>query len=466
MLASARQSLIDRAVDISHSLSVVIRSQRRFSGIISQDRLESALQELVKSPELNGITLLSPQGKVIASAGAAPPPELPQAESVVQLWSDDEVTIVSQVDLGQITPPDNESNRPTIVLSSTEVEEQFRQFRSRRPRRNSEAGPDNNLQQAPTSTETNTVRSSRTRPPRRPLISRDRLEKLAETQSLQRFALVLPTDWIVEEQESDLRFRMVVGLLALLALAGLGVAWHGLVRSSQLELRLVRAKQLNDYLREMNLAAAGLAHETRNPLNLIRGMAQMISRAEESSKQTRERSQQITQEVDRVTDQLNDFITYSKPRETRLMPVDLEAIARDVVRTLSLDLEEKSIQWRFEGPGVVVQADQKMLRQVLFNLLINAIQSVSENGLIQIKTKVAPQSMATLEVQDDGPGVPSEIRSEIFKPYFTSHERGTGLGLAVVQQIVLAHDWEIEYRDAIPTGAIFRISRIELSPSS
>jgi len=103
-----------------------------------------------------------------------------------------------------------------------------------------------------------------------------------------------------------------------------------------------------------------------------------------------------------------------------------------------------------------------MLRQALFNLLLNAVQAVGRNGEIQVVTRREGATEAILEVRDNGPGVPPERRTEIFKPYFTTQKTGTGLGLAVVQQIVLAHGWEIECAANEPKGALFRISHLKL----
>jgi signal transduction histidine kinase len=97
----------------------------------------------------------------------------------------------------------------------------------------------------------------------------------------------------------------------------------------------------------------------------------------------------------------------------------------------------------------------------LFNLLLNATQAVAANGEIQV-TAARNGTEATLEVRDNGPGVPTERRTEIFKPYFTTNEKGTGLGLAVVQQIVLAHGWEITCLPNEPRGAVFRITHLKL----
>ena len=105
-----------------------------------------------------------------------------------------------------------------------------------------------------------------------------------------------------------------------------------------------------------------------------------------------------------------------------------------------------------------------MLRQVLFNLLLNAIQAVDgAGGEIHVSADRRNGATAVLEVRDNGVGVPPERRSEIFKPYFTTQKSGTGLGLAVVQQIVLAHGWEIECLGNEPKGAVFRISHLKLA---
>ena len=104
-----------------------------------------------------------------------------------------------------------------------------------------------------------------------------------------------------------------------------------------------------------------------------------------------------------------------------------------------------------------------MLRQALFNLLLNAIQAVAAGGEIQVVAEKRNATEALIEVRDNGPGVPPERRTEIFKPYFTTQKEGTGLGLAVVQQIVLAHGWEVECLANEPQGAVFRITHLKLA---
>jgi signal transduction histidine kinase len=168
-------------------------------------------------------------------------------------------------------------------------------------------------------------------------------------------------------------------------------------------------------------------------------------------------------ETDKVTAQLTEFINYSRPREVRRTKISLVAAGNEIIRTLGHDLEEKKIAVEVTGEPLAVEADEQLLRQVLFNLILNAIQAADAGGKIELNIRRANVTEATLEIRDNGPGVPPERRQEIFKPYFTTHQKGTGLGLAVVQQIILAHGWEIACLGNEPRGAIFRISHLKIA---
>jgi two-component system sensor histidine kinase HydH len=167
-------------------------------------------------------------------------------------------------------------------------------------------------------------------------------------------------------------------------------------------------------------------------------------------------------EADRVTAQLNEFINYSRPREVRRAPVALSSAVGEVIRALGYDLEEKAIQLTVQPDLPRIEADEQLLRQALFNLLLNATQALGRGGEIRVTATRNGESTLTLDISDNGPGVPPEHRKEIFKPYFTTHQKGTGLGLAIVQQIVLAHGWEIECLPHEPRGALFRLRHLKV----
>ncbi len=295
-------------------------------------------------------------------------------------------------------------------------------------------------------------------------MSEQEYKSLLETRGLHGLVIAMSTENFRRAVAQDLWLRCIISCFAGVSVAGLGLAWRNLSKSSELQMRLLRASELNSHLKEMNLAAAGLAHETRNPLNIIRGLAQIVSKQDDTSTEIRRKLSDIVNETDRVTAQLNEFINYSRPREVRRSALPVNSVVAEVVRALNADLEEKQILLQTSGDQLTVEADEQLLRQCLFNLLMNAIQAVGPKGEIQIAATRRSASEASLEIRDNGPGVPEQQRAEIFKPYFTTHEKGTGLGLAVVQQIVLAHGWEIECVANLPKGATFRITHLKLSP--
>jgi signal transduction histidine kinase len=470
----AENELRNRAQVIANTLSAIIRGMR-FRGGIPKDRIESVLNEMVTNPtngpiaqtELVAINLLNASNEVVARVG---PTIVLQREDLQQQgehWGQRTVTLVNVVNFDTVILP------PLSELTNR-VAEAHRDFPHRGP------PPD----EPPVVEGSNTVSSNSVaaeppperdgRPPgdrgfraRRPWWQRGmddkELQALREQGGLHGLVLTLSTESLQAASAHDLWLRCIIMVLATVSVIGSSLALRNLAKTSDLQLRLVRASELNTHLKEMNLAAAGLAHETRNPLNIIRGRAQMISKLPEAPAEIRERSREIVDEADKVAAQLNEFINYSRPREVRRAVLALGSVINEVVRALSYDLQEKKIQLETRGEVLTIEADEQLLRQALFNLLLNAIQAVDGSGEIEIIAEKQNATEAVLEIRDNGPGVPADRRSEIFKPYFTMQKSGTGLGLAVVQQIVLAHGWEIQCLANEPKGAVFRIAHLKLA---
>jgi signal transduction histidine kinase len=469
---TAAQALINRGRDITSTLGVVVRSQRRFGLVVSKDRVESALQDLVRPGMLESIAILGSTGETIASAGRPVEltPEMLRQRGVY--WHEHTLTLMNLMDLGSAQSDVGPSTPAAIVVAD---ERMSRAFRPPSSRRSSEARPPSDATANPATTSpapdagrpppNASGRPSSERPPfgRPPWMTSEEYDAVIQKQGVHSLVITLSTDEMVGMVQSDLVLRSLVSLLALAAALGAVLAWRNLAKNSELQIRLVRAGEMNTHLKEMNLAAAGLAHETRNPLNLIRGLAQMIAMQAENSPKLREHAGSIMEEADRVTVQLNEFIDYSKPRDAHLAPVDFTRVAADVARTLLPDIEEKHLRLHQPESPLLIEADEPLLRQTLFNLLLNAVQAVEPNGQIEIVLAPVGAHEAVLEVRDDGPGVPAAQRAAIFKPYVTMRPKGVGLGLAIVQQIVSAHGWEIVCAENQPRGAVFRVSRIKLA---
>lgn len=478
----ARTELIHRAKDISTTLGLVIHSQRRFGGLVSKERIELALKPLIRPGELHTIALLNDAEEVVASAGDPIDFDLRELVPRAEYWRPDFVALMNLVDLGTNVTSEADPRSTTIVL----------------PSRNdlTGLGPDRPPGPSPGGVEGfrprfqgggrdrddgegsgGDVEDERPRPrPRRgdgrfpfgrPFwMGEEEYRALVQKQGVHSFVLVLSTHSMRAVCTQDLWVRGLIGAFAAVSVVGLGLAWRNLGRTSDLEVRLARAAELNTRLKEMNLAAAGLAHETRNPLNIIRGLATLIARQGADSSEIQTRSRDIIAETDRVTAQLNEFINYSRPREVRWSAVALGDVIAEVARALGSDLEERGMTLVCTGALPTIQGDEPLVRQALFNLFLNAIQAGTRGGRIEVVSEPADSGEFRLEIRDDGPGVPEEHREEIFRPYFTTHPGGTGLGLAVVRQIVMAHGWEIRCLPNQPRGALFELSRLKAAAKS
>ena len=457
---------------ITSTLGQVIRSQRRWNSVFPE-RVESSLKELVRSGELSSIALVNAAGEVVVSAGEPINADIKDILQHGEKWEDQRVFIGNIADLGASVSREGETNTPTFVYPTREERDRNRpEGRTNNPA----FGPppmgenmDTNHPPGPPPGEHPPPRERGPGGPggprfgRPPWMNETEYQNLLPQRGLHGFVLAMSTDRFLQASRQDLRLRFLIGGLASLAILGLGLAWRNVSTLNELEMRLLRASEMNTHLQELSLAAAGLAHETRNPLNIIGGLAQLISKQQDASPEIRRKTKEIIAETDRVTVQLNEFINYSRPREVRPSEVDLNVVVGEVSRALAFDVEEKMLRLRTAEKLPTIQADEQLLRQALFNLLLNAVQAVERGGEIEVACWKENGRGAVIEIRDNGPGVHPDQRQEIFKPYFTTHQKGTGLGLAVVQQIVLAHGWEITCLSNEPRGAIFRISHVKLA---
>ena len=468
----AAQALINRGRDITSTLGVLLRSQRRFGRGLPKERLEAQLQAMIAPKdlpkelpkELKGVAILAATGEAVASAGERVelPTDLPKSNGV--FWREHDVTIMNLMDLDATADDGTRLRPPTIVAD----ERTRTALSNRRP-------PDARPPDGATATDaaapapTAAVVAATPNPNARPLfgqpswMTREDYDAIIHKQGVHSLVLSLSTEAMDHAVSADLLLRSLVSLLAMGGALVSLVAWRNLGRNTELQIRLVKAGEMNTHLKEMNLAAAGLAHETRNPLNLIRGLAQMISMQAKDAPKLREHATTIVEEADRVAAQLNEFINYSKPREAHLAPVQFTRLIADVARTLVPDLEEKRIELRQPESGLFVEADEQLARQAIFNVLLNATQAVEPGGRIEVRLSSPDSREAVLEISDNGPGVPAAEQVTIFQPYVTMRPKGVGLGLAIVAQIAAVHHWDVACLTAEPRGALFRFRHLKVA---
>jgi signal transduction histidine kinase len=256
--------------------------------------------------------------------------------------------------------------------------------------------------------------------------------------------------------------RLWVVVAGAVVLFSAGLAWWAtlwMVRErGRAELLETEAR----HLREMSQAAAGLAHETRNPLGLIRGWTQRLAQTGIESDAEQRQAQAVVEECDRVTARINQFLAFAKPIEPAPEPVDVDLLIDQLGGLLEPDLEAKGLalaHCRLKPPAVV-EADREMLRQALFNLVANAVQFAGEGETVEISVQNGQDGGFRIEVADRGPGVPPDKVDSLFTPYFTTRSSGTGLGLAITKRIAAAHGWQLGYRERPAGGSIFWLDRI------
>jgi len=211
--------------------------------------------------------------------------------------------------------------------------------------------------------------------------------------------------------------------------------------------------------------AQRLAHEVKNPLTPIRLAAERLRRryeagAEDFAEVLLRTTGTIVRETEALTTLLNEFRSFSRLPEPHQEPIVLYDLVRETVAVYD---EDPGVVIDIQGidPALVIPADRGQLRQVFVNLLRNAVEASGGRVGITCAADVIAQSgeeMCRIRVEDDGPGIPEDIREQIFDPYVTSKQHGTGLGLAIVERIVYDHDGRIQVETAPGSGTTFIIS--------
>lgn len=218
--------------------------------------------------------------------------------------------------------------------------------------------------------------------------------------------------------------------------------------------------QLKEALARLGELTAGIAHEFRNGLATIHGYSRLIDPADLPPKY-QPYIEGIRQETETLGRVVTNFLAFARPEKMSFLPVDLGALVRRTVADLHLERPEGA---RVDVCGTfgTVQGDEVLLRQVLANLLRNASEAAGGAGrtpAIAVRGRTdAGQQVAWVSVDDNGPGIPEEDRARIFQPFVTTRSRGSGLGLSIVQKIVLLHNGRVSAGASDMGGA-----RIELS---
>ncbi len=206
--------------------------------------------------------------------------------------------------------------------------------------------------------------------------------------------------------------------------------------------------------------AAGVAHEVRTPLGVMRSAAQLLERSlEPRDDEARELLNLLRDEVDRIDRVVSALLELGRPRQMQPEPAALGQIvfrAADFVETQARQ-RRISIQRSACDPDPVVSCDPELIHQVALNLLVNAVQILPDGGSIHIVVDAVRGGSAAFEIRDDGPGMSEDVQAHIFEPFFTRRAGGAGLGLTFVQRVVQEHRGRVTVNSSEGGGTMFRV---------
>ena len=226
---------------------------------------------------------------------------------------------------------------------------------------------------------------------------------------------------------------------------------------------LSRRAQVTEKLAAVGSMTASLSHVIRSPLNSTALQLSVLERRirrlpEEQQRALLEPLLLVRDEVRRLDHTLEDFLQFARPRGFRPEPVEVRALLRRVVDLLSGQAEQKQLRLELDGDAgsglPPLRGEEERLRQVLIHLTLNALEASPAGGLVRLSTE-REGGLARICVDDSGAGVPQELRERVFEPFFTTKQEGSGLGLSIVQAIVMQHGGSLEVVSSPAGGARF-----------
>ncbi|MBI5078747.1 hypothetical protein HZB08_01850 [Candidatus Saganbacteria bacterium] len=222
-------------------------------------------------------------------------------------------------------------------------------------------------------------------------------------------------------------------------------------------LKLYRSLQQADKLAALGVVAAGMAHEIKNPLASVKGLTQVLPENLADKDFIQKYSEIVPRQLDRINRIVENLLTFGQPGKLETREIELERTLEEALRLVENQCRKLNIEIVKEfSPVPVIFADPEKLSQAFVNIILNAMQAMPQGGEIKIKTQNSKDSIV-IEVSDTGEGIPADRLSNIFDPFYTTKETGSGMGLAVTYRIIKEHTGEIEVESKVGEGTIFKL---------
>lgn len=217
------------------------------------------------------------------------------------------------------------------------------------------------------------------------------------------------------------------------------------------KINLERALARQEHLATLGKVAVTIAHEVKNPLSSVKTLVQLMREDTEVSSRYARDLDYIVGEVDRLNLTVQQLLTFSRPAPQQREDVDVSRLVCEIGDMLARAQAGAIRIERRVAPGLVCRAGAELIRQIVLNLALNALQVSPPGGRVTLEASSA-EGRIRIAVEDEGPGVPADLREKIFEPFFTTKQRGTGLGLAIVRNNVRQLGGEIRLETPICNG--------------
>ncbi len=387
---SHRRVLSERGQTVLDALKAGILAHGRM-GRYRGDKLTIIFDELARSPDILALELRDPDGQVIASGGRLK--ALPGTPPEKPCWTEDKLVLASRVDLLEACGHGGEGR----------------------------GGADDMEKWAPFRTGV--------------------------------YVLTAVLDGSeVRDAIRRHRIHFVFSLAVTFGALGLGVfSLLLMLKRKSLAEELENARERAVRQEQVARLGAGLAHETKNPLGIVRGLAQAVGECSQKECPSKGYARQIVDEVDRVIGGINSFLALARPKEAVPVRLDLDAFFNRFLPVVQMDVAAAQAEVSYCPCGFCVLADEDLLRHALLNLILNALRASKPGQAVRVDAERSG-TVLSLRVSDAGCGIAPEDLPRVTEPYFTRFAGGSGLGLPIVEQIAASHGWRLRITSAVGQG--------------
>ena len=253
--------------------------------------------------------------------------------------------------------------------------------------------------------------------------------------------------------------KMILGFATTPALGNQGEFLGTLVTFQDLtQLKKIEEKlKLADRLAAVGRLAAGMAHEIRNPLTSISGSVQMLMEGHSVKEEDKSLMSIVVKEADRLSLLLTDFLNFARPKLPVKRVVEVAPILGELKDMLSSDRRFNNIiiDLSIEYANVMALIDRDLFIQILWDLSVNAMEAMGGDGILKLSVSIGHNNNPCISIEDSGPGIPDDIEGKIFEPFFSTKDKGTGLGLASVYSVMDLHGGSVSVNKSLLGGALF-----------